>query len=56
MPHIDPEIQKQAVKEALREWIDERYAEVGKWTIRGLFALAFAGGVYLALVGLGYHR
>ena len=56
MPNIDPELQKQAVKEALREWVDDRYKEVGKWTIRGLGAAAFAGLIYLALVGFFMHK
>jgi hypothetical protein len=56
MPHIDPEIQKQAVKEALREWLNEQFAAFGRWSFYGLLASAFAGLVYLALVGAGWHK
>lgn len=35
--------QKQVMREALKEWMDERYAEVGRWTVKtvlvaGLFS------------------
>jgi hypothetical protein len=28
----------------------------GRWTLAGLAAAALAGAVYLALVGMGWHR
>lgn len=56
MPHIDPEVQKEAVKEALREWLNEQFAAFGRWSFYGLFAAAFAGAVYLALTGAGWHK
>lgn len=37
---------KDALKEAIREWLDEKLAEVGKWTMRGVFSMAFALLVY----------
>lgn len=56
MPNIDPEIQKQAVKEALREWLNDQFAAFGRWTFYGLTAAAFVGLVYLALLGAGWHK
>lgn len=56
MPNIDPEVQKQAVKEALREWLNDQFAAFGRWTFYGLAAAAFVGLVYLALVGAGWHK
>lgn len=53
---IDTELQKAAVKEALKEWLDEQFATFGKWTFTGLLAAAFAGGVYLAMAGAGWHK
>lgn len=29
---------KNALKEAIKEWLDEKYAQFGKWTIRALIA------------------
>lgn len=56
MPNIDPEVQKQAVKEALREWLNEQFAAFGRWTFHGLMAAAFAGLVFLALKGQGWSK
>lgn len=47
---------KEIVKEALEEWLDKKFAQFGKWTLGGLSALAFAGLVYLALAGQGWHK
>ena len=57
MPDFDPtndEIKK-AMKEGLKEWLNEQYAAFGRWTLHGLIALALAGLVYLALTGAGFH-
>ena len=56
MPNIDPEVQKQAVKEALTEWLDDKFLAFGRWTFYGLMASAFAGLVYMALISLGWHK
>lgn len=55
---IDPHDQatKAAMKEGLKEWLDEMFATFGRWTMTGLIAAAFAGLVYLALVGAGFHK
>jgi hypothetical protein len=29
---------KNALKEAIKEWLEEKYAQFGKWTIRALLA------------------
>ena len=49
-------LDKDVVKEALQEWLDKQFATFGKWTLSGLMALAFAGLVYLALSGQGWHK
>lgn len=52
MPDLDREEQKEIVKEAIREWLDERYSEFGKWTLHGLLAASLAAlAYYLALHG-----
>ena len=56
MSEIDPNDLKQALKEGLREWLDEKFAAFGKWSLGGLAALALAGLVYLAMVGAGWHK
>ncbi len=47
---------KQAMKEGLSEWLDEQYAKAGKWAVNGLLAAAFAGLIYLAIVGMGWSK
>ncbi|BBB65923.1 hypothetical protein UNDYM_1670 [Undibacterium sp. YM2] len=56
MPNMDKEAEKEILKEALQEWLDKQFALFGKWTLAGLFALAFSGLVYLALSGQGWHK
>lgn len=47
---------KDAVKEAIREWLNEQFAAFGRWTFYGLLSLAMGGLVYFALIGLGYKK
>lgn len=56
MPNIDKEIQKEAVKEALCEWLDKQFAILGKWTLRGLLSMGMAVLVYLYLTQNGWHK
>ncbi|MES2148582.1 MAG: hypothetical protein V4508_02205 [Pseudomonadota bacterium] len=53
---IDPQQQKEAMKEAIREWLDDAFAEFGKWTLKGLAAAALCGLFWLALVSAGWHK
>lgn len=47
---------KEAVKEALREWLDEKYAAFGRWSLHGLIAAGMAGMVALFLWSQGWHK
>lgn len=38
--------QKEALKEALKEWLDEKFAQLGKWSLRTIAAVVFAIIVY----------
>lgn len=46
--------QKEIIKEALQEWLDNQFAKFGKWTLTGLLAAAFSALVYLWLAGHGF--
>lgn len=46
---------KHAVKEAIREWLDEKFLEFGKWSFRGLVAALIAAVLYLSLVTHGWN-
>lgn len=56
MEENDKKLEKEVIKEALQEWLDKQFAAFGKWTAMGLLALAFAGCVYLGLIGQGWHK
>lgn len=56
MPTLTPDEQKNIAKQAIKEWLDEAFAEFGKWTLKGILILAFAGCVYLALKGQGWSK
>lgn len=49
-------VTKEAVKEALKEWLDEQFARVGKWTVHGVLALSLAALVYFILVHNGWRQ
>ena len=55
---IEPqnEAMKDALKEGLREWLDDQFAEFGKWTLRAAIAALLAGVVWLALVSSGWKH
>lgn len=50
---IKSSIDKDIVKEAIKEWMDDQMKAVGWWTFKGLLSLAFGGACYLALVKVG---
>ena len=45
---LTPEEQKQIIKEAISEWLDEKYSEFGRWTLHGLMATGIAALGYFA--------
>ena len=47
---------KEAVKEALKEWLDEQFAKFGRWTFYGIVAAALVAFVYFILVTQGWRR
>jgi hypothetical protein len=47
-------ITKDAVKEALKEWLDEKFLMVGKYTVNGILAAGLAALVYFILVNQGW--
>jgi hypothetical protein len=55
MPQVDlpdeekSRLFKEALKEALREWLDQQFATFGRWTAAGLASLIIGGLAYVAL-------
>lgn len=50
------EITKIALREVIKEWLDERTRAVGRWSIRGIGLAAFAALVYFILTHSGWTR
>lgn len=48
--------EKAAIKEALKEWLDEKFATFGKWSAAALAAAALTALVYFILILNGWHR
>ena len=51
----DPQI-KEALKEALREWLDDRFALLGKWSAGAIAAALLSAVVWLILTAEGWHK
>lgn len=49
MDDLERDEHKEIVKEAIREWLDEKYATFGKWTLHGVLASALAWVAYFLL-------
>lgn len=47
---------KNAVKEALKEWLDEKFTAFGKWAAVSVAAMALAALVYFILWAHGWRQ
>lgn len=54
MPELNKEEQKAMIKEALQEWMEKKYADVGRWSMRGIFIMAIGTLVYIWLGSHGW--
>jgi hypothetical protein len=56
MPNIDKDVLKEATKEAIKEWLDEQFIKLGKWTLGGLLSASVAAIGWLILTSQGWHK
>nr|AOE13326.1 hypothetical protein [uncultured bacterium] len=49
-----PKETKEAIKEGLSEWLNEKFSEFGKFSLRGIFALMLVALVYLWATSQGW--
>lgn len=49
-------VTKAAVKEAIKEWLDDQFAKFGKWTFHGILAAALAALLYFILIHQGWRQ
>lgn len=47
---------KDMTKEALKEWLDEKFTTFGRWTFRAVSAAAFAAVIYFILKSQGWVK
>ena len=53
---IEKAVFKEALKEAINEWLDKKFTELGKWTLKGITALAFSALIYATLITHGWRK
>lgn len=51
---MDNKEQKEIFKQAVKEWMDENYLKVGKYTVNAIGVLIVAGLIYFLLWTQGY--
>lgn len=54
--HQMPDAVKEAMKEAITEWLDQKFMLVGKFTVNGFLAAALAALVYAILIHQGWKQ
>lgn len=47
---------KRVFKEALQEWMDKKFCEVGRWSIAGFMVMLFGALVVFVMWTQGYHK
>jgi hypothetical protein len=52
---LEREVVKEALKEGISDWLDEKYRVLGKYTARAFAAAVFAAVVYFILWAGGWH-
>lgn len=56
MPELSEEERKRIIKEALKEWLDAKFAAFGKWSLTSLAAAGLVALVYFILKISGWHQ
>ena len=51
----DEETMKKAAKEAIKEFLDEKFTVFGRWSFYSLLALGLVATVYFILLSQGWH-
>lgn len=57
MPNqVDKAMLKEALKEAIQEWLDKQFILLGKWTLGGVCSAGLAVLAYVWLSSQGWHK
>jgi hypothetical protein len=55
MSELDREAVKDAMKEAIKEWLDDKFISFGKWSAMSVGALGIAALLWLILKSQGWQ-
>lgn len=55
MPDMTPAEIKAAMKDAIKEWLDDKFADFGKWSLGGMLA-GLLGGVGYFILWVYSHK
>jgi len=53
---IDKATVKEAAKEALKEWLDDKLKQFGIWSLKGIGAAGLAALAWFILTTEGWHK
>ena len=53
---LDTEAIQNALRDELRQWLNDQFAAFGKWSLKGLIAFLLAGLVYLWFSSHGWQK
>jgi len=56
MPEMTPEDVKAQMKLAIKEWLNEKFADLGKWSLGGIMVAGLGGIAYFMIWVNGYHK
>ncbi len=56
MPILTQAEMKAAMKQAIKEWLDEKFAEFGRWSMGALMAALLAATIAFILHANGWHK
>lgn len=54
MTDLPPHDQKELIKQAIKEWMDEKYAEIGRWTVRVVLTSALSALLFWYIQTKGF--
>lgn len=56
MPRIGDDEMKRIVKEAIKEWLNEQFAQFGRWSFLGIMAAALGLLAMALITSGGWHK
>lgn len=54
-PEEQKELHKEAIKEAIQEWLDKQFITVGRWTIKGFAAMGLVSMLWIYAAAHGWN-